>query len=212
METKQIQFWQSDFGAEYTERNKFTVDEQDELYLNEFAVTRSDMNRQFLEGLEIKSILEVGCNVANQLRCLQSMGYEQLYGIELQSYAVEKAKEITKGIHIIQGSAFDILFKNNYFDLVFTSGVLIHISPNDIGTILDEIYRVSGRYIWGFEYFSETHMEIPYRGNSDKMWKANFMSIYMQRFPDLRIIKEVKYKYTHNDNVDQMFLLEKVVE
>ncbi|NHN33875.1 pseudaminic acid biosynthesis-associated methylase [Paenibacillus agricola] len=209
MQTQQTQFWQSEFGAEYTERNKFSVDEQDALYVNEYGHTRTAMNKEFLVDLEIGSILEVGCNVANQLRCLQSMGYNQLYGIELQAYAVEKVKEITKGINVIQGSGFDIPFKDSYFDLVFTSGVLIHISPDDINTIMDEMYRTSNQFIWGFEYYSDTYSEIPYRGNSNKMWKANFMQLFLNRFPDLEIVKEKKYPYQYNDNIDQMFLLRK---
>jgi len=60
------------------------------------------------------------------------MGFTNLYGIELQWYAVEKAKEYTKGINIIQGSGFDIPFKDGYFDLVITNGVLIHIAPKKI--------------------------------------------------------------------------------
>ena len=43
-----------------------------------------------------------------------------------KQYAVEKGKENTKGINIIQGSAFDLPYKDNYFDLVCTNGVLIH--------------------------------------------------------------------------------------
>lgn len=212
METEQTIFWEGTFGVEYTERNNFTVAELDEMYLKKYGITRTAMNKDFLEDISTKKVLEVGCDVANQLRCLQSMGYNSLYGIELQNYAVEKAKELTKGINIIQGSGFEIPFKDNYFDLVFTSGVLIHISPKDIHHILDEIYRVSKRYIWGFEYFTEVHEEIPYRGNNDKLWKANFMRLFIGRFPDLRVVKEQKYKYVSNDNVNQnqMYLLEKV--
>jgi len=73
-------------------------------------------------GLENKRILEVGCNVGNQLRMLQRMGFNNLYGIELQQYAIEKAKALTKRINIIHGVADDIPFKDGYFDMVFTSG------------------------------------------------------------------------------------------
>lgn len=210
METQQTAFWQGEFGAEYTERNFFTVEEQDTLYADEYGVTRTEMNRKFLSDINFESLLEVGCNVGNQLRCLQSMGYSNLYGVELQSYAVERAKEISKGINIIQGSGFDIPFKDRYFDLVFTSGVLIHINPQHINNIIDEIYRTSSRYIWGFEYFSETHEEIAYRGNEDKMWKANFKQLFLDRYPDLKLIKSEKFKYVNSNNVDEMYLLEKV--
>jgi pseudaminic acid biosynthesis-associated methylase len=209
VQTQQTQFWTSSFGSEYTERNLMNVQEHDRFYIENYGTSRTQMNELFLNGLQLDAILEVGCNVGNQLRCLQSMNYSNLYGIELQLYAVERAKEVTKGINIIQGSAFDIPYKDGYFDLVFTSGVLIHISPNDINKAIDEMYRVSGKYIWGFEYYSDQYQEIPYRGNSDKMWKANFMQLFLDRYPSLELIREQRYKYSSNENVDQMYLLKK---
>jgi hypothetical protein len=86
---------------------------------------------------------------------------------------------------------------------------LIHISPNNINNALDEINRVSNRYIWGFEYYNEYYEEISYHENPDKMWKADFKQLYLDRFPSLKVVKEKCYKYTNSNNVDQMYLLEK---
>lgn len=116
---------------------------------------------------------------------------------------------MTSGINIIKATADDIPFKDNYFDMVFTSGVLIHIAPDNIDMVLDEIYRCSKEFIWGFEYYADEYTEVNYRGNSDLLWKTNFVKLYMDRFPDLELIKEEKYKYLYNDNVDSMFLLRK---
>lgn len=209
MTTKQMEFWNGQFGADYTDRNTFSVEDLDNIYSQQYGTSRTDMNRFFLDGLRIERILEVGCNVGNQLRILQHMGYESLYGIELQNYAVERAKSLCQNINIIQGSAFDIPFKDEYFDLVYTSGVLIHVSPEDIEKALQGIYRASRRYIWGFEYFSEEYEEKEYRGNHNVLWKTNFMKMYLDLFPNLKVVREAKYKYTNNDQVDQMFLLEK---
>lgn len=156
-----------------------------------------------------KKILEVGCNVGNQLRLLQKMGYENLYGIELQPYAVQRAKDLTKGINIIQGEADDIPFKDEYFDLVFTSGVLIHIAPENLTNIMKEIVRCSKKYIWGFEYYSETFIELNYRENSNAMWKCDYAKEYIKNNSELKIVKENRYKYMYNSNADSMFLLSK---
>jgi len=91
------------------------------------------------------------------------MGFQTLYGIELQEYAVEISKSRTKHINIIQGSAFDIPFKDNFFDLVFTSGLLIHIAPSDVEQILREIHRCTKKYIWGSEYFADSYTQVEYR-------------------------------------------------
>jgi pseudaminic acid biosynthesis-associated methylase len=140
------------------------------------------------------------------------MGFQNLYGIEIQIEAIELSKSVSRRMHIIPGIASDIPFKDSYFDLVFTSGVLIHISPHDIRNVMEEVYRCSRRYIWGFEYFAEEYTEIVYRGEKKLLWKADFPRIYLDLFQDLRLIKEKKFPYIGNNNVDQMFFLEKTEE
>lgn len=203
--------WLNSFGKEYTDRNIYSPYELDEFYFNQYGVSRSEMNHFFLSEMKDKKIriLEVGSNVGNQLRSLQRMGYDNLYGIELQPYAVQRSKSLTKGINIIQASAEDIPFKNDYFNIVFTSGVLIHISPKKINKVISEIYRCSRKYVWGFEYYADNYTEVNYRENKDLLWKNNFAKLYIERYKDLKLIKEKKYKYLKNDNVDHMFLLQK---
>ena len=203
--------WAGDFGREYTDRNVLTLDEPENLYRDLYGFTRTEMNSEFIGNLArgIK-ILEVGSNIGNQLLCLQNMGFKNLYGIEFQSYAVELSKSRTQGINIIQSSAFDIPFKDGFFDLVFTSGLLIHIAPEDIATVLNEICRCTNKYIWGFEYYAEVYTEVSYRGHTELLWKTNFSRLFLERFKNLRLVKEKHFKYLNNsDNVDSMFLLEK---
>lgn len=209
MTTKEEQFWSSNFGAEYLERNKLSNKELDKLYKNNFGIFRSKLNKDFLGKLKLKNILEVGCNMGNQLALLQSQGFKNLYGIEIFPEAVEKAKLHTKDINIIKGSALDIPFKDRYFDLVFTSGVLIHINPKDVKKAMKEIYRVSSKYIWGYEYYNPRHISIDYRGNKSRLWKGDFAKMYLGLFPDLKVVKRKKLKYLDNDNSDEVFLLKK---
>ena len=168
------------------------------------------MNRNFLRGLPIKNVFEMGANIGLQLRHLQAMGFENLYGIEIQPDAVERAKKLTRGINILQGSAFDLPFRNKYFDLVFTSGVLIHIHPKDHRAAMREMYRVSKKYIWGFEYFNETIQEIPYRGNHNVLWKNNFPALWQKNCPKLKLVKIKMYPYRDGSgNKDVMYLFKK---
>lgn len=207
----QKQTWSTEFGKEYTDRNIYDPDKLDKFYKEQYGITRTEMNKEFLSEFVDKNakILEVGCNVGNQLRLLKSMGYNNLYGIELQDYAVEKAKELTEGINIIKGTGDDIPFKDGYFDLVFTSGVLIHINPKNIKNVLEEIYRCSNKYIWGFEYYSDNYEKINYRGNDDLLWKTDFSKLYLSEMQNLKIQKYEKFKYINGDNEDLMFLLTK---
>lgn len=209
-QTDQSQQWSSEFGKEYTDRNPHTIEAMDGLYKKQFGLTRTKLNSMFLSDLDRSiKILEVGSNVGAQLQGLQGLGFENLYGIELQPYAVEVSKQNTKNINLIQGSAFDIPFKDSYFDIVFTSGVLIHINPDDLNIAMREIYRCTSEYVWGFEYYADQHLEIPYRGRSNLLWKADFAKLYLDKFKDLELVKEKRIKYLDNDNVDSMFLIRK---
>ena len=206
----QLNNWIEKFGREYTDRNNLSLEELEKLYKENYGFTRTELNTLFLDKIErSKKILEIGSNIGMQLLCLQKMGFKNLYGIEPQDYAIQLSKDKTKNINIIKGDAFDIPFKDEFFDIVFTSGVLIHIHKQNIKKAIREIYRCSNRYIWGFEYYADKYTEILYRGQKNLLWKANFPKIYMDTFPDLKIVKIKVLKYLENNNTDVMFLLRK---
>lgn len=209
--TVQEEVWSGDFGKEYTDRNIYNPDELDQLYIKNYGISRTKLNEEFLADLNLHRILEVGCNVGNQLFLLKKMGYKDLWGIELQDYAVEIARTRTTGPNIVKGSAFDIPFKNNFFDIVFTAGVLIHISPEDVEKALNEMHRCTSRYIWGFEYYSTNGYEnIKYRGKENLLWKTDYSKLFLERFTDLQLIHKKIIKYKDNENLDIMYLLEKI--
>ena len=206
---EQTKEWAGDFGQEYTDRNAITIKEMNNLYKQQYGISRSELNALFLGRLNHSiKILEIGANIGNQLLCLQKLGFTNLYGIELQRYAILQSK--AKDICLMQGSAYNIPFKDNQFDLVFTSGLLIHISPENVTRVLEEIYRCTNSYILGLEYFAKQPTEITYRGHSNLLWKADFARLYMKHFQDLNLIREKELNYLDNHNVDSMFLLRKI--
>lgn len=212
MKTTQESFWSGSFGREYTDRNTFSDSDFEGGYSTRYGKSKTDLNNEFLDGLDrdIK-ILEVGCNVGLQLTHLQKMGFTNLYGIELQDYAVEKAKSITQNINIIQGSGFDIPFRDSYFDMVYTSGVLIHISPADLHTIMAEMIRCTKKYIWGFEYYSEEPKEMNYRGHDGFLWKMDYAKEFSKVNANVKEVKRKIYPYLGEEekgNEDIMYLLE----
>ena len=91
------------------------------------------------------SFLEVGCNTGNQLLMLNRMGWSNLSAVELQPYAAEIASQRLSESLVKLGSALAVPFADSAFDVVFTSGVLIHIAPKDLPRALDEIHRTSRR-------------------------------------------------------------------
>lgn len=211
--TQQEDFWSGDFGREYTDRNSRHLTEWNAFYEATWGRTKLAMNAEFLGPLNRDArILEVGCNTGMQLKGLQEAGFQNLYGVELQAYAVERAKEYSQHLNLVQGSGFDLPFKDNFFDMVCTNGVLIHIAPADLPGIMAEMVRCSRRYIWGFEYYAPTTTAVPYRGNEDFLWKADYAQLFLDQFPELRLVKQELYPYVKAaelGNQDVMYLLEK---
>ena len=104
-------------------------------------------------------------------------------------------------------------FKNkNKFDLVFTSGVLIHINPEYIDKAYKALYDNSKKYILIIEYYNPSPVQIDYRGHKDKLFKRDFAGEIMKKFKNLKLIDYgFKYKLDNNFPLDDVtwFLLEK---
>ncbi len=210
MTTPQIARWTEEFGRQYTDRNSLTLLDLDALYRKNYGMGRSALNREFLAHIPSdSSMLEVGCNSGNQLLLLREMGYSDLHGIEVQPYALERARSRLEGVDLAEASAFKIPYPDRRFDLVFTSGVLIHIAPEDLPKAADEIYRCTSKYIWGLEYYSPHLTEVNYRGHKALMWKMDYARFFLERFSDLEMVEEKFLPYLENSNMDCMYLLRK---
>lgn len=196
--------WESEFGVEYTNRNPLTCVEMDTLYEKRYGITRTEMDNNFLGSMDRSlEVLEVGCGGGVQLEFLKSMGFINLTGLELGEYPCKIAQK--KKLSVLQGNVLDMPFSDGEFDLVFTSGLLIHISPVNLLTAISEIVRCSRKWIWGFEYYSPLLVEMPYRGEKNMLWKRNYPAMYSNTQS-----RKITYYQTAEGNTDVMFLLEKV--
>jgi pseudaminic acid biosynthesis-associated methylase len=210
MSTLQIEQWAGEFGREYTDRNALMPHELNALYQKNYGVDRSQINARFLAGIPLDArILEVGCNIGNQLLLLQQMGFRNLYGVEVQHYALQQARRRVKDVCLAEASAYQIPYPDQYFDLVFTSGVLIHIAPEDLRRALAEMVRCTAKYIWGFEYYAAEAAEVNYRGHRQLLWKMDYANLYLRHCKGLKLLRAERFPYIEDSNVDCMFLLQK---
>ena len=90
-----------------------------------------------------KKVLEVGCGCGTDLLQFARAGAE-VYGIDLSQHSVELTKRRLElyGLRdeVTQGDSEDLPFPDNYFDLVYSWGV-IHHAPHP-SKVVAEIYRV----------------------------------------------------------------------
>jgi pseudaminic acid biosynthesis-associated methylase len=199
--TRQLHQWESDFGKEYTERN--VVEWQN----------RMPAFQKMLMGIDPSRLLEVGCNRGHNLIALSNFLHEsEIIGVEPNPYAVKIAQSSSEKITVIPGSIFDLPFSNEYFDLVFTSGVLIHIALDNLPRALSEVHRVSKKYILAIEYFAEKETVVEYRGRDNMLWKRNFLKHYQDQFPGLKLVREGYWEADHHYLETSWWLMEKQSE
>lgn len=214
MAMRQLRAWRGKFGREYTDRNAQTLTQLDKMFADEYGVSAKQMFGAAFKGLSIRNVLEVGCNIGNKLALLYELGLKDLTGVEPQNGAIKLGEKRYPFIKFHQGTIFKLPFDDDSFDLVFTSGVLIHIHPADLSRAMKEIVRVSRRWILGFEYYSAEPKRVNYRGRDELLWKRNFMGEYFGAVPGLKILYEKRFK--HNLKVagrkglkSQIFVLQK---
>lgn len=183
LETYQLKHWRGQFGEDYIERNileKWMIEPGKEAF------------RRILGKRKIDSILEVGSNIGLELVYLTELLKDKvdLYAVEPNKKAFSVLISETR-INLKKAwncSAFDIPLENASIDLVFTCGVLIHISPDDLGRATDEIARVARKYVLCIEYFSNNPETITYRGHKKLLFKRDFGAFYLDRYPNLKWI------------------------
>ena len=179
--TPQLAAWTGEFGDDYVRRHEAAE------WKLRYGV---EAFRRMVGGLTLESVLEVGSNIGLNLWFLR-----ELFGTRLRLFAVEPNRTAYERlvadprIRVEQAwnaTAAELPLPDAAVDLVFTSGVLIHIAPADLGRATDEIVRVARRYVLCVEYFSHTPQEITYRGHEGLLFKRDFGAFYLDRHPGLR--------------------------
>ncbi len=200
--TEQEKFWQGDFGNQYVDRNVGQPLVAANLALFAKALTRAG---------RIDSLVELGTNAGNNLQALrQLLPRCELFGVEINANACAQVQALDIA-QIWQGSLFDFPRTRRY-DLTLSKGVLIHLAPELLAAAYAQLYELSERYILIAEYYNPAPVEVPYRGNSGKLFKRDFAGEMLDRYGDLQLL-DYGFGY-HRDPqfpVDDItwFLLEK---
>lgn len=199
--TEQEAFWAGEFGQEYMGRNRGS-----QLLARKVAL----FGQMLRAASRVRSICEFGCNIGLNLRALAQIHDFELAGIEINAQAAGEARSYGVA-NIREGSLLDEFTDVGLFDLTFTMGVLIHISPDHLATAYDNLVRLSRRYILVAEYYNPDPVSIEYRGHQDRLFKRDFAGDLMDRH-DLELV-DYGFIY-HRDNHMPMgdctwFLLQK---
>lgn len=167
------ELWEGKFGDDYSARWKVVAD-------------RSLFWKNIMK-FKPKRILEVGCNVGNNLFHIKNYDFTaQLYGVDVNDVALKTAYPVAT---YLKAQARDLPFKDGYFDLVFTVGVLIHQPECTLPRVMAEVYRTSRKYILFAEYGGEGTIMIPYRNTEFTLFRRNYTKIWSEMYPEMRLVE-----------------------
>jgi spore coat polysaccharide biosynthesis protein SpsF len=176
--------WSGDFGAEYTARNVAS-----EQALRDRTRMWARIGQAFGDDPP-KSIFEVGCNLGINQRVLPRLFDAELWAIEPNpvARATVLKDRVLPPERLFEGFGETIPLADGAVEMAFTTCVLIHVEPERLPKTMDEIHRISSKYVLCAEYFSPRPDVVHYRGHDGLLFRNNFGGLYMDRFPDLRLV------------------------
>jgi len=166
---EQERFWSGDFGNDYLRRNQVDWTARIPFWADVIGTTGA------------RSVHEVGCNAGWNLSAIRSPYPDvQLSGNDLNESAVAQAR--SAGLRAFVGREICPS------EMIFTSGVLIHVAPEYLAETMRSIVDASYRYVLAIEYEADKEEEIEYRGHTGKLWRRPFGKLYQDM--GLNLVKE----------------------
>jgi pseudaminic acid biosynthesis-associated methylase len=185
--TEQEAFWATDFGNDYPIRNEGEIMISSNLAL---------FSKVFINCPSIQSVAELGCNIGLNLIALNRINKQlKLRGYEINENAAKVARQENIA-DIVNTTVIEPLDTKTKFDLTFTKGVLIHINPEMLPTVYQNLYDLSNRYILVCEYYNPVPVTIDYRGHKDRLFKRDFAGELMQKY-NLKLV-DYGFNYQHD--------------
>lgn len=202
-QTEQEAFWAGDFGDDYIQRNQGD------------ALLASNLNffsKALNQARNVKSCIEFGANIGMNLKALKLLypGIDA-HAIEINAEAARQLGSEIPSSHVYNGSILDFVPERQW-DLTLIKGVLIHVNPESLPQVYDNLFKACRRYLLIAEYYSPTPVIIPYRGHHNRLFKRDFAGEIMSRHPLLKLV-DYGFVYRRDPQFPQdditWFLLEK---
>ena len=165
-----------------------------------------DIILEFIKKLHPNKVLEPGANFGRELKYLEGI-VPHLYGIDLNREKVQFGKTYVKAEFRI-ADASNIPYKDNKFDFVYTDGIFAHSAPEKIKAIMDEIFRVSSKYILLVEYVG-THLSRNTVGNCKQ---NTWIHDYNKLVSGYDVMTKYNEKMFYGTDCFQVILLKKEIK
>ena len=192
--TKNSEEWAGDWGNSYQDRNRSnwqSIKNRSRMFGDIFNAMENASKAANPSLLTFPtSVIEVGGGAGDNLRAIDMIYERSRAPVKLMSCDLNETaqKSMADVASVLPGDILRLPYKNDAADMVFTSGVLIHIHPTELDRALAEIHRVAKRWILSIEYFNPTPDEVRYRDRDGLMWRRDWGEAWLAKFPDLKPI------------------------
>ncbi len=191
--TEQEAFWAGEFGTEYIQRNQG----------DDLLASNLDFFAKALRSAHgVKNCIEFGANIGMNLKAMKLLHPKQdQFGIEINADAAIMLAENIPAANVFHHSILDFNPQKTW-DLVLIKGVLIHINPDILPQVYDKLVATTRKYLLIAEYYNPSPVAIPYRGHNDRLFKRDFASEIMDRFPQMQLV-DYGFAYRRDPNFPQ---------
>lgn len=176
-----VEFWAGKPGNDYLKRNLVNIEERFPFW--EYIIDETNA-RSFLEG---------GCNAGWNMMAIREVLRKKnipdteyfISGVDLNEDALRLARSQEPPLDVEQMDLRRVATCEEFggagsCELSFTSGVLIHVPPDDLKETMCALRDISSHYVLAIEYDSAEERAIPWRGYDDKLWARPYGQLYQE--------------------------------
>lgn len=160
------------------------------------AIKRSKWFAEQLKNYEFDSIFEVGMFAGRNLRYIgEAFPNVQLHGIDVNPKAVKFAQQKLPKAEIFQTDLHLINTCSVHADILFTSGVLIHVPPEELFFCCGNFMPHANKYIMHLEQLGNNevtagpkHLKPTYKVSDQVQWAPDLLSVYKDLGQETEVI------------------------
>jgi len=180
----------------------------EELWLNRFGHTRSDVNADMLGGIRANTVLDIGCGCGVNLELLEKDGFlfeggDGSCGVDANRSAIAMAKEKLPQVNWLRQPVtleWTMDAKPKQFDVVMFSGALMHLPQPTMEVLISRVMKW-GKFIYIAEYWAPNTTEVVYRGHERMMWRRPHARLFTMF--GCTVIKQARLR--HLDDAERLY-------